>query len=129
MGRHAIFWRSSDHGQTWSSGEERLDILGREFSMSVLSDGTLLMPAADLDCHPGCPYPSRLFRSTDKGSSWTVRGLRLPGVGWSHTNSDRTVVEVDGTALLGISCSGDSTKPAPCPKNLSSFWRSTESAS
>ena len=43
-------------------------------------------------------------------------------------NSDRTVVEVDGTALLGVSCSGDSTKPAPCPKNLSSFWRSTECA-
>ena len=60
----------------WSTAEDRVDVLGREFSLSVLKDSTLLMPAADLDCHPGCPYPSTLWRST-AGKHWAMRGLRM----------------------------------------------------
>ena len=109
---HAIFRRSSDHGASWTAGEDRVDVLGREFSLSVLKDGTLMMPAADLDCHPGCPYPSTLWRSTDSAKTWEMRGLRMDGVGWGHTNSDRTVIELAGEARLGVSCSNDFSKPA-----------------
>src|SRR5262245_22231272 len=42
----AVFWRSQDGGKTWGPREERTDIHGREFSLSSLSDGTLIMP-----CH------------------------------------------------------------------------------
>eukprot|EP01052_Picozoa_sp_SAG31_P000844 SAG31_NODE_26_length_32985_cov_39.054096_9_plen_478_part_00 len=124
---HALFWRSSDHGVSWSAGEARQDLLGREFSLSVLRDGTILMPGADLDCHPGCSYPSRLSRSTDSGNSFSTIGLRLPGVAWDHTNSDRSVIEVGGKTLLGLSCSADYAKPTPCRRNDSSYWVSTDS--
>jgi hypothetical protein len=81
---HAIFWRSSDHGRTFQA-EDRPDIRAREFTLTVLSDGTLLMPASDFDCTPGCEYPSLLFRSTDGGHQWSKLGLRLENVGWDHT--------------------------------------------
>lgn len=42
----AVFWRSADGGKTWGPREERPDIHGREFSLTCLSDGTLIMP-----CH------------------------------------------------------------------------------
>lgn len=124
---HALFWRSSDDGVSWSANaEDRMDMLGREFSLSVLADGTILAPASNLDCNPGCDYPTQLWRSADSGSTWHRANIRIPGVAWDHTNTDRSVIEVDGRALLGVSCRGDSGKPAPCPKNMSLYWVSTD---
>jgi BNR repeat-like domain len=70
----AIFWRSEDGGQTWGPREERLDIQGREFGLTALHDGTLLMT-----CHwlardvfnPSKHTHSKIFRSTDAGRTWS----------------------------------------------------------
>lgn len=40
----AVFWRSRDGGRTWGPRQERKDVRGREFSLTCLSDGTLIMP-------------------------------------------------------------------------------------
>ena len=70
----AVFWRSADGGRTWGSREERLDLQGREFGLTALNDGTLLMT-----CHwlaqdvfnPSRHTHSKIFRSTDEGRTWT----------------------------------------------------------
>ena len=69
----AVFWRSEDGGRIWGPREERLDIQGREFGLSVLNDGTLLMT-----CHwlardvfnPSKHTHSKIFHSTDEGRTW-----------------------------------------------------------
>lgn len=70
----AIFWRSKDDGKTWGPREERPDIHGREFALTCLSDGTLLMPchflANDAANKSGYTY-SKVFRSVDHGKTWT----------------------------------------------------------
>jgi hypothetical protein len=43
---HAVFWRSTDGGLSYSPREYRSDLNGREWSINVLNDGTLLMPNA-----------------------------------------------------------------------------------
>ena len=70
----AVFFRSRDGGRTWGKRQERLDIRGREFGLTVLHDGTLLMT-----CHllardvfnPSRQTHSKILRSTDEGESWT----------------------------------------------------------
>ena len=42
---YAVFWRSTDAGLHWGGRETRGDIVGREFALNVLMDGTVLMPA------------------------------------------------------------------------------------
>ena len=43
---NAVFWRSGNGGKTWGPRREREDIHGREFAITCLADGTLLM-----SCH------------------------------------------------------------------------------
>lgn len=43
---HAVFFRSTNQGRTYSDREYRTDLNGREYSLNVLDDGTLLMPNA-----------------------------------------------------------------------------------
>lgn len=43
---HAVFWRSADQGISYSPREYRTDLNGREWSLNVLEDSTLLMPNA-----------------------------------------------------------------------------------
>jgi len=70
----ALFWRSKDNGKTWGPREERIDIQGREFGLTALSDGSLLMT-----CHwlardvfnPSKHTHSKIFRSTDEGKTWS----------------------------------------------------------
>lgn len=94
----AVFWRSQDGGRTWGPREERPDIHGREFSLNVLSDGTLLMPchflsndAANATGHTH----SKLFRSTDHGKTWTESRIGPEGFpDKAQTSSDWTAIEI-----------------------------------
>ena len=70
----AVFWRSTNGGKSWTDREERQDVHGREFALNVLHDGTILMPchllARDLSNRAKYTF-SKLFRSTDLGSTWS----------------------------------------------------------
>jgi len=98
LNESAIFWRSGDGGQTWSPREERKDIHGREFTITVLSDGTLLMPCHHLKGDKFNKYPytiSKLFRSTDQGQTWTeipIGPKFFPTAGGAAT--DRNAIEM-----------------------------------
>ena len=43
---HAVLWRSSDGGLSWGPRTFRNDLNGREWSLNVLADGTILAPNA-----------------------------------------------------------------------------------
>jgi len=94
----AVFWRSADGGNTWGMREERLDIHGREFSLNVLADGTLLMPCHFLsnDAANKAGYThSKLFRSTDRGQTWTETRIGPEGFpDKAQTSTDWTAVEL-----------------------------------
>jgi hypothetical protein len=94
----AVFWRSQDGGQTWGPREERPDIHGREFALTVLADGTLIMPcqflANDAANQAGHAY-SKVFRSTDQGRTWTEQRVGPEGFPEkAQTSTDWTAVEL-----------------------------------
>ena len=127
----AVFWRSTDNGKTWSRREPRPDVAGREFSLSRLSDGTLLMPChflkQDSKNTVGHTH-SKLFRSTDSGHTWTE--IRIGPDGFPPnglTNTDRNIIEIPDKrnpkkllAYLGVSLAGFVPESA---KHVF-FWRS-----
>ena len=70
----AVFWRSSDGGKTWKEREERHDMRGREFGLTVLRDGTLIMTCHFLsqDVFNASKHTfSKIFRSIDDGKTWS----------------------------------------------------------
>lgn len=105
-----LLFRSNDGGRTWS-GPEKLDLLGREPYLTVISDGTIfitgLLLKQDLRNKHGYMY-SYLHRSTDNGKTWSSLAIMaddVPGAPagtWTHTS--RNVLELrDGTLILGVS--------------------------
>ncbi len=94
----AVFWGSKDGGKTWSERQERQDIHGREFSLNVLHDGTILMTCHFLsnDVFNKSKYTySKVFRSEDNGKTWSE--LRIGPDGFppkGKTMADWTVFEL-----------------------------------
>ena len=69
---YAFQYRSKDGGKTWSK-RRRLDILGREPYLSVISDGTVFISTHVLPGARGNDLGytfSYLYRSTDGGRTW-----------------------------------------------------------
>ncbi len=113
---NAIFWRSSDGGRSWEPRREREDVHGREFAITCLADGTLLMschilPQDQFNQAGGRKWHSKLFRSTDHGHHWSemiIGPKNFPGD--VNAGTDRNVLEIpsaDGsgksTVLFGVS--------------------------
>jgi len=130
----AVFWRSKDGGRTWGPREERMDVHGREFSLNVLADGTLIMPchflANDAANKAGYTH-SKVFRSTDQGKTWTESRIGPEGFPEkAQTATDWTVVEIPDSdqpgrtlAQFGVSMqSGGKLAPAHV-----FLWRSRDS--
>ena len=134
MKEHAVFWRSDDGGKTWGKREPRPDVAGREFALTCLSDGTLLMP-----CHflsndsvnkAGHTY-SKVFRSVDQGKTWTETRIGPKGFpARAATMNDWTAFEIPDPKRPGkkVTCLGISVshggKQAP---DYVSLWRSRDS--
>ncbi|HIN95003.1 MAG TPA: hypothetical protein EYN03_05105 [Planctomycetes bacterium] len=134
MKEHAVFWRSDDGGKTWSKREPRPDVAGREFSLTCLSDGTLLMPchflSSDSVNKAGHTY-SKVFRSVDRGKTWTETRVGPEGFpAMAATMNDWTAFEVSDPKRPGkqLTCLGTSMshggKQAPGHVFL---WRSRDS--
>ena len=130
----AVFFRSGDGGRTWRGREERLDIRGREFGLTVLNDGTLLMT-----CHwlardvfnPSRQTHSKILRSTDDGKTWTE--IRIGPDGFpdgAQTVADWTAFQIPDASRPGAftTCLGVSMQhggqDAPRVVRL---WRSPDS--
>lgn len=94
----AVFWRSADGGQTWGPRDERPDVHGREFALTCLADGTLIMPchflANDAANKTGYTH-SKIFRSADLGKTWTEQRVGPEGFpAKAQTSTDWTAIEV-----------------------------------
>ncbi|MBP85528.1 MAG: hypothetical protein CMJ64_02240 [Planctomycetaceae bacterium] len=133
VNEYAVFWRSADGGRTWGKREPRKDVPGREFAVTCLADGSLVMTCHFLEQDAmnkaGYTY-SKLFRSGDDGATW--QELRVGPEGFPakvSTNTDRNVFEIPASenpkkmiAYVGISTSGLHENK----QDYVSLWRSTD---
>jgi hypothetical protein len=130
----AVFWRSQDGGRTWGDREERIDVQGREFGLTALSDGTLLMT-----CHwlardafnPSQHTHSKVFRSTDAGTTWSETRIGPDGFpNRAETTADWMAFEIPDVNRPGqfLACLGVSMQHGNqnAPKVVR-VWRSSDS--
>ncbi len=130
----AVFWRSEDGGRTWGPREERLDIQGREFGLTVLHEGTLLMTchwlAQDI-FNPSKHTHSKIFRSTDDGRTWTE--TQIGPVGFpdqAQTAADWMAFEIPDRLHPGrlLTCVGVSVQQGgDAAPDVLRIWRSSDS--
>ena len=129
----AIFWRSKDGGKTWGPREERLDVQGREFGLTTLSDGSLLMTChwlANDVLNPSRHTHSKIFRSTDEGKTWSETRIGPDGFpDKAATSADWMAFEIPDPKRPGkmLACIGvsmqDGHKNAP---KVVRIWRSAD---
>ena len=130
----AVFWWSSNGGESWTPRQERRDVHGREFSLNVLHDGTLLMPCHLLahDVSNEAKHTlSKLFRSTDLGHTWSE--IRIGPKGFppgANTATDWTTVEYQDKqnpdrwiTRFGVSMQHGEEKAGSVVR----FWKSVDS--
>ena len=129
----AVFWRSKDGGQTWGARQERLDIQGREFGLTALHDGTLLMT-----CHwlardvfnPSKHTHSKVFRSTDEGRTWSETTIGPDGFpAGGQTAADWMAFEMpDAHSTRRVTCLGVSMQHGgQAAPRVVRIWQSSDS--
>ena len=118
-----MLWRSSDQGLTWGPRTFRSDLCGREWSLNVLADGTILAPNALLsaDRNFNGTY-AWIHRSTDHGQTF----IHEP-IGGTGCDYDWSVYEHGGAAFFGITKSNAAKQPTSHGAVHSELWRSTDS--
>ena len=90
-------WRSADKGQTWTAqttaarwtARERSSAVAMPYESIILMGGNLYWG--------GNNYANDVWRSTDKGVSWTLVNA---SAGWSKRHSSSSVVLPDGSIIL-----------------------------
>ena len=117
-----LTFRSNDGGLTWSKRHARSDVLGREYYLTALKDGTLLMTVHLISYdvrNPDDYTHSYVHRSDDGGRTWNTTRVepdRFPPKTVGVTT--RNVLELsDGSLLMGVSGYTESTYL---------MWRSTD---
>lgn len=99
--------RSTDGGKSWSTSE-KLELLGREPSLTILKDGTVFITthllAQEARNKHGYTH-SYLHRSGDEGRTWTTTRIEPKSFRPRVTGlTTRNILELaDGTLMLGIS--------------------------
>jgi hypothetical protein len=82
---HAVFLRSQDNARSWVRDESQKHLLGNEFALHTLSDGTVLL----IDGGNGTAAP--VYRSTDLGHSFQLsQTINCKELGWSALEENGT---------------------------------------
>ena len=152
----AVMWRSSDFGRSWGARQVRDDLPGREWGVTALSDGTVLLTGALMAKDQAAAgqegWGNFLFRSTDHAASFSKLKLTEPnctapppptpaiearaaGVAPCGMTPDWEAVEVpstgsgagQATVLLGVCGAGEPGLAPPDNATLARLWRSTNS--
>jgi PKD repeat protein len=95
LGRMNDVWRSTDNGITWTEVTGSAGWSGRyAHSSVVMPDGSIILTGGFAN---GPEYKKDVWRSTDRGATWTEVNV---DPGWSERSSQTSVVTPDGSIIL-----------------------------
>eukprot|EP01052_Picozoa_sp_SAG31_P016136 SAG31_NODE_1058_length_10121_cov_14.446617_7_plen_569_part_00 len=82
---HAVFLRSRNHGRSWTRDDSQTNLLGNEFGLHSLSDGTVLLMDG------GNGTAAAIYRSTTWGHSFELsQTIPCKELGWSALEENGT---------------------------------------
>jgi len=91
-------WRSIDKGATWTRMTANAEWVARGGHMSVaLSDGSIVLMGGNAGSWYSGIYKNDVWRSTDKGATWTQV---TASAGWAARSESRSVLMPDGSIVL-----------------------------